>query len=279
MSSLSSFAPASLSRYAVAAADGMLPAIPRTAGALALTAPVLASSGAVVAKLVPKAAFAEAVGGGAAGADAAAEGGVAVVYSAAGVRSLVVPVAGTKAGDVRKAAAAAVAKARAIKLAAPLALDLSALAPGAAGPAAQSGALANYAFSRYITGAGKAPHVLAALEVLCPAGGADAEAVAASAAAVEGVVLARDCGNERSDEMNPDRVEAVARAIAAESGMAVFTLVGEELLAAGSHMHYSVGQGARYQPRYIELFHKGDPEHPEDIIVRADARALQQRKA
>ena len=259
----SSFAvAASMSRYATA-----LPAVPRISGAVAVSAHVSASAGAVVCKLVPKDAVSAAVGGGAAGADASAEGGVAVVYGADGARSLVAPVAGKKAADVRKAAAAAVAKARALKLAAPLALDVSALGPGAAGAAAQAGALAAYSFSRYITGAAKAPHALAGLEVLCAAGGADAAAVAASARAVEGVVVARDCGNERADEMHPDRVEAVARAVAAESGMEVFALVGEELLAAGMHMHYSVGQGARYQPRYIELFHKGDPEHPEDIIA------------
>ena len=250
-----------MSRYATA-----LPAVPRIGGAVAVSAPAAASAGAVVCKLVPKDGVSAAVGGGAAGADAAAEGGVAVVYGADGVRSLVAPVAGKKAADVRKAAAAAVAKARALKLAAPLALDVSALGPGAAGAAAQAGALAAYSFSRYITGAAKAPHALAGLEVLCAAP-ADAAAVAAAARAVEGVVVARDCGNERADEMHPDRVEAVARAVAAESGMEVFTIVGEELLAAGMHMHYSVGQGARYQPRYVELFHKGDPEHPEDIIA------------
>lgn len=119
----------------------------------------------------------------------------------------------------------------------------------------------------YITGAEKAPHLLEAFHVASGEDAAVAAAVSTAKALTDASLLARQVATERADEMNPEAVEALARRIAAESGMEVHTIVGEELMAAGMHMHYSVGQAAKKAPRYIEVVHRGDPAHPEDVIA------------
>ena len=83
----------------------------------------------------------------------------------------------------------------------------------------------------------------------------------------EATILARDLENERADEMHPERLEAVARGVAAEVGASVYSLANEGLMKEGLHLLHAVGQASRYGPRYVELFHKGDPEHPEDIMM------------
>ena len=83
----------------------------------------------------------------------------------------------------------------------------------------------------------------------------------------ESTIFARDLVNERADEMHPERLEAVARAVAAEAGARVHVLAGADLLPEGLHLLYAVGQAARYAPRYVELLHAGDPEHPEDVLL------------
>jgi leucyl aminopeptidase len=61
--------------------------------------------------------------------------------------------------------------------------------------------------------------------------------------------------------------EAIAEAIAKETGAALFVVRGDDLVKAGMHMMAAVGQAARHAPRYIELLYKGDPAHPDDIIM------------
>lgn len=43
--------------------------------------------------------------------------------------------------------------------------------------------------------------------------------------------------------------------------------MGDDLVKEGLHLMHAVGQAARHPGRYVELFHKGDPEHPDDIIA------------
>ena len=83
----------------------------------------------------------------------------------------------------------------------------------------------------------------------------------------ECAIFARDLVNERADEMNPDRLEAEARAVAAGAGARIHVCSGAELLTEGLHLLHAVGQSSRHAPRYVELFHAGDPEHPEDVIL------------
>jgi leucyl aminopeptidase len=175
---------------------------------------------------------------------------------------------------VRKAVAAAVAKAKALKVKGTVEIEGVPAIEGqsaavVADAVTQSAVAANYAFNRYINAADKAPHMLEALHITHAHGAEVDSAVAMSKALADGHVLARDCGSERADEMHPGRMEAVAKSIAEETGMQFFSVVGEDLLKNGMGMHYSVGQSAipERAPRYVEMFHKGDPEHPDDVIA------------
>jgi len=200
---------------------------------------------------------------------------VAVSYGADGARLLDVslgPAAAVDAAALRKAATAAVAKLRELKVdAATLALPaLADVAPAAvARVLVQAALLSNFAFDRYVTLEGKKAATVAALAFApSPAGGAAEEAAAREAAALaDAALFARDLVNERADEMHPGRVEAVARAVAAAAGADVFVVAGEALLPAGLHLLHAVGQAARHAPRYIELSHKGDPANPADRIL------------
>jgi leucyl aminopeptidase len=85
-----------------------------------------------------------------------------------------------------------------------------------------------------------------------------------------GAVLARDLANERSDEMNPERLEAVALALAAEfPGKFRCTVVkGEEQLREHKlDLLAAVGQAARHGPRYIELEYLGNEQSTDKIAV------------
>lgn len=257
---------------------GPFPAIPRRAGVAKVTVstePAAPSAFPTTAQLVSKEALAAAFPG-LEGSDAATDGSAAryegerrVLFHSFG------PAAKADLAAVKRAAVAAVSRARALKVAGGLEL----VAPAVAGvPAAkvaegvaQAAALANYAFDRYITAADKLPALLPALHVRLPAGGPDAAAAVAAgelaAALAEATVFARDLSNERADEMNPARLEAEARAVAAEIGASVTVVTGAELLEKGLHLMAAVGQAARHAPRYVELAIAGDPAHPDDVIL------------
>ena len=124
---------------------------------------------------------------------------------------------------LRNAVHAAVTRARALKLAA---LDVHLPAGAAAADTdavVQSAILSNYAFDRYVSDGARKPWLVSQLHFRVPAE-ADAASDEAAQQAVwnavtlaHGTVLARDLCNERADEMNPERLECVARAVAAES--------------------------------------------------------------
>ena len=269
---------ASSSRYAT----GTFPSIPRISGLASVSsgAPSALSAGATLVRLFPskdllQAAASAGGAGAAASSDAAAEA-VYVHYARDGAseqRQLLASISGKggkRLDGLRKAVGSVVSKAKSLKIAF-LEFDVPALdglAPAAvAGAIAQAAALSNYSFNRYITGVDKAPHIIARIHVVT-GGDASADAAVATARAFsDASILARDVGNERADEMHPARMEALARSIAAETGMSVHAVVGEELLAEGMHMHYSVGQAARHPPRYIELLHRGNPDAPDDVIA------------
>jgi hypothetical protein len=81
-----------------------------------------------------------------------------------------------------------------------------------AGAITQAAALANYAFDRYLTAEDKVPTFLDSVHISGPASGeADvADAVRKAAVLAQGVIFARDCSNERADEMHPGRMEVCA---------------------------------------------------------------------
>lgn len=248
----------------------------------------------------------------AAAADAERES-VVVSYGPSGGRVLTAsigPAADVDVPALRKAAVAAVTKLRALKITdASVALPAVAGVPTAVSSAAivQATVLTNFGFDRYITLDDKKPSLVQALHFAPPAGDADADAAARTAAVLaDATIFARDLANERADELHPARLEAVARAVAAEASADVFVCAGEDLLAQGLHLLHAVGQSARHAPRYvrvpcgdsrarredhqltrmspthrppafppprrpppeqIELSHKGDPESPDDVIL------------
>jgi len=177
---------------------------------------------------------------------------------------------------IRKAGVAAVAKLKALKVdAAAIVVPAVAGAPLAkvAEALVQAVALSNWAFDKYLTTEDKVPAFVTKIHVsFAPESPAAAVAEAAAAARTQAtlcdaVVFARDLGNDRADEVHPQRLEEVAREIAAETGARLYVLAGEALVAEGMHLMAAVGQAARFPPRYIELLHNGDPEHPEDVIM------------
>lgn len=184
------------------------------------------------------------------------------------------PAAKVSAAGLRKAASSVIAKLRSLKV-----TEVDVVLPKAEGVATAAAAdaivqgtlLANYVFDRYLTTADKIPSLLSKVHFVSDDAAA-APAIAAATAFAEGTILARDLCNERADEMNPSKLESVARTIAAETGAEVFVLKGEELRDQGLHLLYSVGQAAgaanpEFAPRYIELNYKGDPSNPADVIM------------
>ena len=196
---------------------------------------------------------------------------VSVAY-AGGARAVTVSLgaaAKVDAAGLRKAATAAVAKLRALRVeAATIAIPTVAGIPGAvvAAQVVLAALGSNWAFDRYLTLEDKKAPAVAALTfaVAC-----EEEAAAAGRAAVlaEATLFARDLVNERADEMHPGRLEEVARGVAAAAGAEVFVCAGADLLPAGLHLLHAVGQSSRAAPRYIELTHAGDPEHPSDVLL------------
>lgn len=87
---------------------------------------------------------------------------------------------------------------------------------------------------------------------------AEARAVRLATAAdvsalVEAVWLARDLVNTPAEDMGPDRLEAIARDLAAAHGAQVTVATGDGLVADGYPMVHAVGRAAAKAPRYVEL--------------------------
>jgi leucyl aminopeptidase len=253
-------------------ASGPFPVIPRTNGIAAITSGAPSAHGTVV-RFATKDAIKAAAGEGAIGEDATTDSVYVqyvkeegrdrrVVWASVGAKSTV--------ASLRKAAVAAVTKLRALKVKEvefePIATPEGSDAVKVAAAVVQAAALTNYAFDRYLTSEAKVPHFISALH-FSTADAAVARQVEESAILAAGTIFARDLANERADEMHPSRLEDVARQVAAVAGMSVFTCTGPELVSEGLHMLHAVGQAARHAPRYIELFHAGDPSNPSDVIA------------
>ncbi|MBC8129178.1 MAG: leucyl aminopeptidase family protein, partial [Rhizobiaceae bacterium] len=68
-----------------------------------------------------------------------------------------------------------------------------------------------------------------------------------------GVFLARDLINTPANDMGPDAIEAAARAMAAEFGADVSSVVGDDLLAANFPMIHAVGRASAVAPRLVDM--------------------------
>lgn len=103
--------------------------------------------------------------------------------------------------------------------------------------------LGTYVFDRY-----KAKEPRAAR--LIPPVGADVEAASRTALAVK---LGRDLVNTPPNDMGPDALEAVARALGEQHGAEIEVITGEALLAQNYPLIHAVGRGAVHAPRLVIL--------------------------
>ena len=104
--------------------------------------------------------------------------------------------------------------------------------------------LGSYTFDRYKRGEGRTPAALIAPD------GINAARVTRLAA---GMGLARDLINTPAEDMGPDHLEAAVRELAATSGAAVESVVGDDLLAQNYPMIHTVGRAAARAPRLIDM--------------------------
>lgn len=116
--------------------------------------------------------------------------------------------------------------------------------------------LQGYRFDRYR----KAAPALARLVVPEGVDGAELSLIADS------VALARDLVNTPANDMGPAEIEAAIRALAAECGAAVTSIVGDDLLARNFPMVHAVGRASPRAPRLVDLVW-GDPAHPAVTLV------------
>lgn len=128
------------------------------------------------------------------------------------------------------------------------ALDAPHLSPLEITNFATGWALASYAFTPY-----KAPTKTSAI-LIWPEKADRAEV----RTFLSGVFLIRNLVNAPAADMGPQEMEDVARALAAECGATVETVVGEDLLTRNFPMIHAVGKGSPRAPRLIELRRRKD---------------------
>ncbi|TRL35052.1 leucyl aminopeptidase family protein [Rhizobium straminoryzae] len=80
--------------------------------------------------------------------------------------------------------------------------------------------------------------------------GVDADALNRQLAAV---FLARDLVNTPTNDMGPERLEAVFRALGSHYGATVSSIVGEDLLTANFPLVHTVGRASAEAPRLLEM--------------------------
>ncbi|MEM7480365.1 MAG: leucyl aminopeptidase family protein [Acidobacteriota bacterium] len=120
--------------------------------------------------------------------------------------------------------------------------------------------LAAYRFDHYRSPGrdGKTPRGrgrLGEISVIPPRGEEDAYRREASTAiaVAEGVALARDLGNTPASDAHPGWIEDRARALAADAGLEITVLEGDELAERGMGGLLAVGRGSPHPPRLVRL--------------------------
>ncbi len=83
---------------------------------------------------------------------------------------------------------------------------------------------------------------------------------------VAAATLARDLINTPPNELGPDALDRTIRAFAAERGMSVTAIVGEELVAQNFPLIHAVGRASAEAPRLLDLSW-GNPDHPKVTLV------------
>ncbi len=114
--------------------------------------------------------------------------------------------------------------------------------------------LAGYRFARYRKPARE------------PARLAPAAADAETRAVLDAVLRVRDWVNTPTEDMGPQQLEDIARALAAEHGADIQVTAGDALLAANYPTIHAVGRASHRAPRIIELGW-GDETRPHLVLV------------
>jgi leucyl aminopeptidase len=112
--------------------------------------------------------------------------------------------------------------------------------------------LALYRFTRYKSSSADAK-VVEAVELWSGSGEELAEGAARGQVVAAGVMQARDLVNTISDDKTPAQVAALARRVAAESGLVCTVLDRAALEAGGYNAIVAVGKGSAAEPHLIEL--------------------------
>ncbi|OQS04780.1 cytosol aminopeptidase [Thraustotheca clavata] len=130
---------------------------------------------------------------------------------------------------------------------------------------AQTSLLSNYRFDRHLST--KESDKLPLTEIFVQASEEFNKEVQEKLMVAEETILARNLGNERSDIVNPEFVEEIARASVDIPNLSVRVLQESELRAEGLNMMALVGQAATCPPRLVLVEYKGDPSNSTSSIA------------
>jgi len=126
------------------------------------------------------------------------------------------------------------------------------VADGAAAPIVLGLSRGLYRFDRYRSTRGRSCRIT----VVSPRRSFEVAGRAALPVA-EGIDLARNLVNTPAEEMGPDEVEAAARRVAAETGLAIRVVDRKQLERAGAGALLAVGRASPRAPRIVILEHRG----------------------
>lgn len=127
----------------------------------------------------------------------------------------------------------------------------------------QASALSNYAFDRHLSLSEGRKQPLSDIFIQ---GGEEFQKIFDEEVAIaEETINARNLGNERSETIDPEFMEKVARTTAELPGVSIEVLQYEDLKEKGLDMMAHVGQAATSLPRLVVLEYKGNPDSEEKV--------------
>lgn len=118
--------------------------------------------------------------------------------------------------------------------------------------------LGAYRFTKYFTGE-RAPTVELEKVTVFKSGRvtpAETKAVRLGLAVSAAIAVARDAVNEPGNELTPEAMAALARAISRKGKLKCKVLDKQGIADAGMKLHYAVGQGSANEPRFIHMTYK-----------------------
>lgn len=115
--------------------------------------------------------------------------------------------------------------------------------------------LGAYSFTKYLTGSRVPKRVLQSVELhkSDKPTAVENKALKLGLGIADAVAIARDAVNEPPNELTPEGLAALAKAIAKKGPAKLKVLDKKGIAAAGMKLHYAVGQGSENEPRFIHL--------------------------